>query len=275
MQLAYNQAPSVGRVGAIAESAEGIHSVAKIANVIIPFGCLVVKDTDDVLAKLPTSAAEVLLAAKTGGVAVATHAIVSDDSVGGPTVPSFPIGKEFAAMRNGPIFVVVEENVSQGDQAFVRFANHVAAQNAGYLAVANADQKGAFRKSQDGTAQVDTLTPTANNADGYAVEIMDSNGKLIASASYESDGTATAAEIVAGLIAALGAPAGLTFSGTTTLVITSSVPGQGFVTSCSANIAIVHTTANVVSAAALPGAYYKTSASAGSLAVLELNLGGN
>lgn len=275
MQTAYNQAPAIGRVGAIAESAEGIHSVAKIANVIIPFGCFVCKDTDDKLAKLPTSAAEVLLGMKSGGVAVATHAIITDDSSGGPTVPSFPVGKEFAAMRKGPIFVLVEEDVTQGDQAFVRFANHVAAQNANYLAVGNADQKGAFRKSYDGTAQVDTLTPTVNNADGYAVEIMDSNGKLIASASYESDGTATAAEIVAGLIAALGAPAGLSFSGTNTLVITSSVPGQGFVTSCSANLTVAHTTANAVSAAPLPGAYFKSSASAGSLAVLELNLGGN
>lgn len=271
-QTAYNLAPKVGRVGAIAESAEGIHAVSRVANVAIPFGCMSVRDADDVLAKLPTSAAEVLSACKgSGGVAISTHAIISADGANDPTVPTFPIGKEFAQMKKGPVFVLVEENVTQGDQAYVRYANGIADNTL--------VQKGAFRKSYDGTAQVDTHTPTAVNSTIYAMEILNADGRVMGVAEYLSDASATAAEIVAGLIAAFGGASGVsgvTLSGTVTLIITSSLAGQGF-TSRSVGDGVltkVATTANAASAAPAPGCYYKTTAVAGSLAVLEVNLGG-
>lgn len=281
-QLAYTGTPKVGRVGALAESAEGIHAIAKVASVAIPFGCFVTRNADDVKAKLPTSAAEVLNGAKaSGGVAVSTNAIVSDPSV---VNPLFPTNKEFAALRRGPIFVLVEEAVTQGDQAFVRFADAVASQDAGYLAASGgaANQKGAFRKSADAsaaTAQVATLTPTAVNATIYAVEVKGADGNVIAAAEYLSDGSATATEIVTGLKAALGTVAGIALSGTATLILTASVAGVGFsvVSIGDGTIAVAATQANVAgtaSAVAVPGCYFKTSAAAGSLAVLGVELGG-
>lgn len=274
-QNSYNLAPATGRVGAIAESAKGIHAVAKVASVIVPFGCLSVRDADDLKAKLPTSAAEVLAACKgSGGVAISTHAIVSDGA-SGSGVPQFPIGKEFAQLRRGPVFVVVEEDVTQGDQAYARYANHIATQNANYLLVGAADQKGAFRKSYDGTAQVDTITPSAGNADVYSVEVRDENGVVIGSASYISDGSGTATEIVTGLKLLLGTIPNITISGTATLILTSSVAGKSFTTTVSANLSLVNTTANAKSAAPCPGMYFKTTTSAGGLAVLDVNLGGN
>lgn len=275
-QLAYNNAPAVGRVGAIAESAEGIHAVAKIASVAVPFGTMTVRDADDLKAKLPTSAAEVLAACKgSGGVALSTHAIVSDPSV---VNPLFPIGKEFAQLRKGPIFVLVEEAVTQGDQAYVRFANAIASQDAAYLAASGgaANQKGAFRKSPDGTAQVATLTPTAVNSTIYAMEIQNEDGRVIAVAEYLSDGSATATEIVTGLKAALGTVSGIAQSGTSTLILTASVAGVPFsvVSIGDGVLSIAATQANVVSAAKAPGCYYKSSAAVGTLAVLEVNMGG-
>lgn len=273
-QTAYNLAPAVGKVGAIAESAEGIHAIARVASVAIPFGCFSVRDASDLKSKLPTTAAEVLAGLQgVGGVAVATHAIVSDPST---AIPLFPIGKEFAALRKGPIFVLVEEDVTQGDQAYIRYADAVATQNATYLAAngAVANQKGAFRKSYDGTAQVSTLTPTAANGDVYSVEIRNDTGRVIGAASYIGDGSATAAEIVTGLKAALGTVTGIALSGTSTLIITASTAGAAFTVAVSANIAVVATQANVASAAPAPGMYYKTTASAGGLAIVECNLGG-
>lgn len=275
-QTAYNLAPSIGRVGAIAESAEGIHAEAKVASVAIPFGTMTVRDADDLKAKLVTSAAEVAAACKhSGGVAVSTHAIVSDPNVVNPT---FPIGKEFAQLHKGPVFVLVEEDVTQGDQAYVRYANAVASQNALYLATSGgaANQKGAFRKSPDGTAQVATLTPTAVNATIYIVQIQNETGRVIAVGEYLSDGSATATEIVTGLKAALGTVAGVALSGTATLIVTASVAGIPFtVTSIGDGVLTnVATQANVASAALAPGCYYKTSALAGTLAVLDVNLGG-
>lgn len=278
-QLSYNLAPSVGKVGARADSSEGQHAVARVASVAIPFGCMTVRDADDLKAKLPTSAAEVLAACQgSGGPALATHAIISDPSV---TNPTYPIGKEFAQGKKGTIFVLVEEAVTQGDQAYVRYANHVAAQNATYLAASGgaADQKGAFRKSPDGTAQVATLTPTAVNTTIYAVQILNDAGVSVAVAEYLSDGSATATEIVTGLTAALGGVngvPGVTLSGTTTLIITANVAGVPFSVKSVGDgvLAIVATQANVASAAKAPGCYYKSTAAVGTLAVLEFNLGG-
>jgi hypothetical protein len=90
-------------------------------------------------------------------------------------------------------------------------------------------------------AQVVTYTPTVLNSTLYTVTI---NGTLH---SYTSDGTATDAEIVAGLIAAIngGAQAAkVTASGTTTLIITSDNAGESFTYAASSNLAGVLTTPN-------------------------------
>lgn len=277
-QASYNLAPVIGKVGAIAESAKGIHASARVASVAIPFGCMSVRDADDLKAKLPTTAAEVLAGCKgSGGVAVASHAIISADGANDPTVPTFPIGKEFAQLKRGPIFVYVEQDVSQGDQVYIRYANAVATQNATYLTVQNANQKGAFRKDYDGTAQVTTFTPTAVNSTIYAMEIYDENSKLVAAAEYLSDGSATATEIVTGLKAALGTVPGVALTGTATLIMTASVAGKAF-TAISIGDGVLSsaaTQANVASAAPAVGMYFKSSALAGALAVVECNLGGS
>jgi hypothetical protein len=224
MQTNYALAPSVGRLGFLASSMRQ-KALAKVASVAIPFGHLAVRDANDKLVKLPTSKVEVEGAMKSGGVAIGSHAIVCDPAV---TLPTFPVNKELAVLREGQIFVKVEEAVSQGDQAYVRFAN-------GVLDTALV-QKGAFRKSPDGVAQVATLTPAVANSSNYKVTIWDAEGKLLKSAQIVSDGSATAAEIVTALRAALGSVSGITISGTTTLILTASVAGEGFSVEGSENI---------------------------------------
>jgi hypothetical protein len=88
-------------------------------------------------------------------------------------------------------------------------------------------------------AQVNTLTPTVVNSFLYTVTI---NGILY---SYTSDGTATAAEIVTGINAAINAGTEpVTASGTVTVILTSDTAGAGFSLSLSANWANVATTPN-------------------------------
>lgn len=91
-------------------------------------------------------------------------------------------------------------------------------------------------------AQVDTITPTAVNSHLYKVTI---NGTDY---SYTSDGSTTVSEIVAGLLALVNADTSLavTASGSSTLILTADVAGDGFTTSINAdvNLALVHTTAN-------------------------------
>jgi hypothetical protein len=88
-------------------------------------------------------------------------------------------------------------------------------------------------RASGNTAQVTTLTPTAANSTLYAVSItmVDRAGQPSYHAQYTSDGSGTAAEISAGLLAAVNTamPAGSVLaSGTDTLVLTSEAPGERF-----------------------------------------------
>lgn len=88
-------------------------------------------------------------------------------------------------------------------------------------------------------AQVETLTPTANDTTLYTVTI---NGII---SSFTSGSGATAAQIVTGLTNAINAQSPalpVVCSGSTTLILTSANAGESFTVASSANIAIAHTT---------------------------------
>lgn len=90
-----------------------------------------------------------------------------------------------------------------------------------------------------GRRQVDevTLTPVVANNQVYTVTI---NGTDY---SFTSDGTATAAEISAGLDTAIGTPAGITVTDNTgSLTVEVTTPGAEWSVSTSSNIAQVNTT---------------------------------
>lgn len=94
------------------------------------------------------------------------------------------------------------------------------------------------------TAQVSTITATAVNSTEYTVTV---DGITV---NYTSDGSASTAEIVAGLVAALnGEPviAAKTLAavtGAATLTITARIAGVGFEASVGANLSLASTTAN-------------------------------
>lgn len=150
-QTAYTLAPKIGVVGGLADGGDN-DVLTKIASVAIPFGCFVVRDADDLKAKLPTVTGDVTTGGKHGGVALATQAMESNAN----SVPTFPIGKEFPMIRQGRVLVKVEEAVVQGDQAFVRFASG-----------AGGTQLGAFRKSADTATAV--ALPGAYYSKGAAI----------------------------------------------------------------------------------------------------------
>jgi len=89
-------------------------------------------------------------------------------------------------------------------------------------------------------AQVETLTPTAQNTALYRVTI---NG---VDYEFTSDADATAGEIVAGLLALINADTDckMTASGTTTLILTADNAGEANQISATVNLTIVHTTSN-------------------------------
>jgi hypothetical protein len=88
-----------------------------------------------------------------------------------------------------------------------------------------------------------TITPTAVNSTVYAMSVVVDD--IVYPVNVTSDGSATATEISAALIAALNTalPANsVVASGTDTVVLTSEVPGQLFTVSVGANLAVAVTT---------------------------------
>lgn len=119
--------------------------------------------------------------------------------------------------------------------------------DAEYLAAARAfaqrrrPSQVAIGRRSAAVAQIETFTPAVANSALYTVTI---NGTLH---SYTSDVDATAAEIVAALIALIngGAQAGkVTASGSTTLIVTADNAGEPFTFASSTNLPSVETVAN-------------------------------
>lgn len=149
----------------------------------------------------------------------------------------------------GPSNRFAERYQAYGDQAEMLEAGFASSDPeyvaAGYLmSQAQAPEQFLVGRRLTEVAQVDTITPTVVNLTEYTVTI---NGTDF---DFTSDGSATAAEIVNGLLALINADVTIAAILTATnvantLVLTADVAGQSFTTSVGANLAMVHTTANV------------------------------
>lgn len=241
---------------AVTSTGAGTLTLADL-DVTIPFGhavaldsgCFASTDPQALPIKLPNSASDVLL-----GLAMHTHFFESSYFPQTPvSKPAYPAGQAVNVARKGRFWVKVEEAVTAGDQAYIRY---------------NADGlgNGAWRKSLDGAAQVITYTPTAVNDYAYSVSVGNYTY------TYQGDGSATATEIgdaFRTLINADTALHGVTASGTTTLILTGAA-GASFTYSASANMAAAVTTAAAPEAMQFPNARFLSSASANELAVVQL-----
>lgn len=160
MQLDYSQSPAAGYPGMQADTGYKHVISCKNPNVAIPFGLYVTRDDADGRVKLPTTAAEVT---NGNGIAIADFA---SESINNGQAAGYPLKSAVSVMRQGRVWVEVEENVVEGDDVYVRHANG----NASKV------QKGAFRKSVDQVAAADTATKipgakyrTSASAGGIAI----------------------------------------------------------------------------------------------------------
>jgi hypothetical protein len=130
----------------------------------IPYGVLGVRDTTNtsgttVAVKVPALAADITTLGSALGIVVADQARAQDPSVAAAV---YPINSAVPLGRYGRYWVLVEEAVNAGDQAFVRFASG-----------SGGTQLGSFRKSAD-TATAAALAnayyvTTQATIGGYAV----------------------------------------------------------------------------------------------------------
>lgn len=152
-----------GQPADISKVNENVSALAVAA--AIPYGVLVIRDLSNaapsswsIAGKLPSTSTDITVQGKALGVSVADQARAQDPSVAVPTYPQY---SAVPCKRVGRIWVLVEEAVVAGDQAFVRYA------------AGSFSQLGAFRKSAD-TATAAALpnayyVTSQASAGGYAM----------------------------------------------------------------------------------------------------------
>ena len=251
-QLTYNTNMAKGFAGQLATTShKQVDSFVNAeASADMPFGIAVKKGSADGECLLPSSASDKIIGLTMRDNSLDTLALASNGAIAPKAMAS--------VMRVGAMYALPEQTVAKGDKVFVRFT-----------AGAGALKVGRLRKDGGGAAQVSTLTPTAVNSTAYFVTI---DGLRF---DYTSDGSATAAEIVAGLLAkinALTAKHGVVASGTNTLILTGQTSGVAFDVQADANMAIVATTPPAGIALELKGAEWGEAGTADSPTKVLINL---
>lgn len=219
----------------------------------IPFGVMVCKDQSDNDCRLPFTESDVT----SGILGLAVRNMAQQNLASGAA--AYPIGEPVSYAKKGVFWARVDQAVSVGDDAFVRFTPN--GSNA---------QRGILRKDRDGTAKVVKFAPAEANNAPFVVTVKQYTYE------YLSDGSGSDSEIIAALMALVNADTSrhgvVATDGTTTLDLTASNAGDDFDYSASANMVASVTTANVIRAAPI-NAKFRSAASAGGVAKLELDIG--
>ncbi len=219
----------------------------------IPFGAFVCKDQNNsTKCRLPFTEADVI----SGGLGLAVRNMAQENLASGNA--AYGLAEAVSYARDKKWFVKVEQDVADGDAAFVRF-----------MPSGSNAQRGLWRKDRDGMAQVVNYAPGEANATPYMVTV---EGR---SYQYLSDASGTDAEIIAAFIALINAETAIhgvvASDGTTTLTLTAAAPGKAFTFSASANMVATLTTANALNAAPV-SAKFRKAASAGGVSIVELDM---
>lgn len=127
-QTTYQETPDVGRLGLVAY-AEHTKKSTGYSDEVLPFGRLVVYDAAHEKVKLPAAATDILDANSesrpVAGIIIATQDIENQVAntlgVANADVPSYPIAFALPILRDGDVWVWVEEAVVKTDQVFVRY----------------------------------------------------------------------------------------------------------------------------------------------------------
>lgn len=249
-QTSYSNDPGIGFAGMRADNrpAEVVSRLNEESSANLPFGTIVKQGTVDRCVKAPSSSSD-----KFEGLLIAS-ADVDTAAIDANAVA--PKGACNVA-KKGAFYVLPEQAVAPDDPVYVR-----------YTAGAGALTVGRLRKDPDGTAQVDTVTPTAVNSAEYFLTI---SGRAY---NVAGDGSATATEICDAFRTKINADADALAAGTgtATLILTAKTAGIPFLTQVGTNLALANTTASAAKAKLLSGSKFASTADADAPAILELNL---
>lgn len=262
MQTSFPEFPDAAVAGQIADSGADFYTRSGLNEnaAAIPYGLLVKEGSEDDGFDLYSASA------KPAGVTVHSHASALADNEN----PGVQADSMCELMRRGRIQVTVEDAVTKGARAYARHTSDGGSNT----------QKGKFRSDNDGVSQVTTVTPTSANSTKFALDVF-VNGKLFPFTTT-SDGSSSATEICDQFRTAMAADAAfsalITASGTATLILTgtAAMKGKAFQVGDGGAVgnyaSITETTPASTRADEVEGCRFLSSADAGGLAVLEVNL---
>jgi hypothetical protein len=198
---AFAEAPSAGQLGHLSGSSNGFLGRTQVRALDAASNCgLAVCNgaTAGKTVKVPTTKAE----------AAACLGILLDpvylNEIG--TATDYTIGQPCTILEEGEMWVNAELTVAVDDPVYVRHTSDGGSNTT----------RGTLRNDADGTVVIDT---TANAVEGiYAIVL--SNGLVEETFVYATDGSATTAEILAGLVALIEASANFNAAGTTEITVT-------------------------------------------------------
>lgn len=263
-QTAYTINHAQGYPGGLDSGIKRARTARNNTATAIPTGRFVAFDTgastSELAAKLPVALTDKLI-----GVSMLDQAREN-------TAVDYAQNELFSILREGNILMFTEQAVTPNDPVFVRTSVTGATGSVPAL--------GQVRKDANGAVEVNTVTPTAGNTTAYGLS-FNINGRTF-TFQVLSDATATAQEICDAFRTAMAADAAFTAlvvaTGTTTLILTSQqlgVPQNVTVnasTTGTGGLAIVATTPGAPTAIAAAGCSFMTSAAAGGLVWVSVNL---
>lgn len=205
--VSYAESPSEGQVGHIASSSSGYtgRTLVRATDAAINHALAVCPGaTAGKTVKAPTTAAEVR---KVEGILLDPVYLLEI----GQAATSYEAGDPCTLLEEGEMWVNSEGTVAYKDPVYVRHTSDGGSNTT----------RGTLRNNSDGTVVIDT-TSTVEGV--YRVTLF--NGVVNETFSYQTDGSASANEIVAGLVAAIDASANYSAAGTTECTITLVVGSE-------------------------------------------------
>lgn len=177
--------------------------------------------------------------------------------------PHYANDQMVSIMTDGSMWVDCEGTVVAGNPVYVRHTSDGGSNT----------ELGKVRGNSDGTLVIDT---TANAVEGvYSITL--NNGVVQETFPYTTDGSATTAEIIAGLVAAIDASANYSAAGTTEITVTLVAGTRIEIVELRAPTAatqLLWTTTDNQKAAVLPGAYFTSSRTGAGLAEIHFKRDG-
>ena len=224
--------------------------------------CLAVSGTANLECEEPTTAAMVR-----GAYGFSCYSPMHEPGDVSDGVPFYANDTMVSLMTDGSMFVDCEGTVVANNPVYVRFTSDGA----------DNTELGKVRGNSDGTLVIDT---TANAVEGiYAVVLR--NGPVgvgtVETFTYATDGSATTAEIIAGLVALIDASANYSAAGTTEITVTLVAGTEISIVELRAPTPATQalwTTTDNQKAAALPGAYFTESRSGAGIVEIHFERNG-